>query len=96
MWHWRIIGERNWHRPGNEEGMAICSISPQIDMIVIQMDGDVARKEKEVHCRCATVECEHKGKVHPLGCETLIDGSCPVDIPCKDHENTLIWKILRR
>lgn len=63
-------------------------ISPQIDMIVIQMDGDVARKEKEVHCRCATVECEHKGKVHPLGCETLIDGSCPVDIPCKDHENT--------
>ena len=53
-------------------------IIPKIDMIVIQMDGDVARKEKEVHCQCAAVECAHKGEFHPLGCETLKNGSCPV------------------
>jgi len=28
------------------------AISPALDLLIIQMDGDVARKEKEVHCRC--------------------------------------------
>ena len=27
-------------------------INPRMDIIVIQMDGDVVRKEKEVHCLC--------------------------------------------
>lgn len=34
------------------------SIQPQIDVVVIQMDGDVVRKEREVHCLCDSTICD--------------------------------------
>ena len=50
-------GVWNWcESTGKNLDKIMKGITPQIDMIVIQMDGDVARKEKEVHCRCAAVE----------------------------------------
>ena len=61
---------------------------PTIDLIIIQMDGDVARKEKEIHCMCSTVHCVHKGKVSPLHCENVRLKECPVDIPCRCHGET--------
>lgn len=61
------------------------SIQPRIDIIVIQMDGDVIRKEKEVHCQCVSTECTEKGKVFPLYCENVVEGMCPIEIPCSSH-----------
>lgn len=76
-------GVWNWcEATGQNLDKIMKGIIPQIDMIIIQMDGDVARKEKEVHCQCSAVECAHKEKTHPLRCEALKENSCPVEIPC--------------
>lgn len=48
------------------------------------MDGDVVRKEKEVHCQCDSTDCEEKGKVFPLYCQKAKEG-CGVVLPCQDH-----------
>lgn len=55
---------------------------PKIDMIIVQMDGDVARKEKEVHCSCYADECEASGTIFPLKCNNK---QCPIILPCKNH-----------
>lgn len=64
-------------------------ITPQLDLIVIQLDGDVARKEKEVHCVCASKECEFRGNVHPLECQKVKENQCPVILPCNKHDNSV-------
>lgn len=56
---------------------------------IVQMDGDVSRKEKEVHCLCEKTECEWKGKVHPLLCERIKQKDCPVKLPCGTHEESI-------
>lgn len=48
-------------------------------------DGDISRKEKEVHCLCSTTACGLKGKVTPLVCERIKRNDCPVTLPCKIH-----------
>ena len=50
------------------------------------MDGDVSRKEKEVHCTCIDAICEIADGTHPLNCPKCKDGKCPVAIPCTNHE----------
>ena len=62
------------------------SISPRLDMLIIHMDGDVARKEKEVHCHCKTVYCDLYGNTHPLKCSGLIKKECSIKMPCRLHE----------
>ena len=57
-------------------------VSPALDFLVIQMDGDVSRKDKPSHCGCNSVECPQKGIQDPLQCNTTI---CPVVLPCADH-----------
>lgn len=64
------------------------AISPALDLLIIQMDGDVARKEKEVHCRCESTICPKKNEESPLVCRQLKEGNCPVIIPCRDHVNS--------
>lgn len=64
-------------------------ITPRLDMIIVQMDGDVSRKEKEVHCLCEKTECEWKGKVHPLLCGRIKQKDCPVKLPCGTHEESI-------
>lgn len=64
-------------------------VTLQLDIIVIQMDGDVARKEKEVHCQCELTDCEGKNIINPLNCEKLKRGKCPVILPCKNHEPSI-------
>lgn len=66
----------------------IQGIVPKIDMIVIQMDGDVARKEREIHCQCESTICDYKGNVFPLACELLKENLCPISLPCPDHEDS--------
>lgn len=63
-------------------------IIPQLDMLIVQMDGDVARKEKEVHCLCSTTVCEWKGTVNPLECVRLKSKDCPIELPCMSHEKS--------
>ena len=60
-------------------------LTPNLDVIVIQMDGDVARKEKEIHCKCQHVLCEKKENISPLKCQEIKKNNCPVKIPCGDH-----------
>ena len=61
-------------------------VTPQLDLLVVQMDGDVSRKEKEVHCLCDTTTCELKGTKNPLVCERLKNQKCPVELPCIAHD----------
>jgi hypothetical protein len=60
--------------------------TPKIDCLIVQMDGDVSRSEKEVHCTCEVTVCEYSGVVHPLNCRICKEGKCPVMLPCSDHE----------
>lgn len=64
------------------------NIEPQLDILIIQMDGDVSRKEKAAHCWCESTICEYKGIRNPLECDVKkeIRESCPVILPCKNHE----------
>ena len=79
----RITGEENRY----------LSLQPAIDAIVIQMDGDVIRKEKEAHCLCKSTACEDKRKVFPLYCEKVKDEKCPVELPCESHENGIKGRV---
>ena len=60
-------------------------ITPKLDLLVIQMDSDVCRKEQEVHCLCEATVCEYSGKTHPLQCKRAIEKRCPITLPCTDH-----------
>lgn len=64
-------------------------ITPQLDMLIVQMDGDVARKEKEVHCLCDHTVCELKGAVKPLECMKVKKGDCPIEMPCLSHDGSV-------
>ena len=63
-------------------------IFPALDLLIIHMDGDVARKEKEVHCHCKSTVCTGKNTESPLLCRRLKEGGCPVVLPCGNHENS--------
>lgn len=81
-------GVWNWcESTGADIDILMRGIKPQIDIIVIQMDGDVARKEKEIHCKCESNICEEKSDLSPLKCQYVKMGKCPVELPCKNHEN---------
>ena len=60
-------------------------ITPALDLLVIQMDGDVARKEKEVHCHCGNTTCGIRNGFSPLDCKQVKKNACPVMLPSKDH-----------
>ena len=61
-------------------------VMPKMDMLVVQMDADVSRKEKEVHCLCEHTECEAKSVVHPLECNKIMESNCPIVLPCESHD----------
>lgn len=51
-------------------------IVPKIDIVVIQMDGDVSRKEKEIHCVCESVSCDHREEeISPVRCSYAKKGN---------------------
>lgn len=79
-------GVWRWCKETESVNTLMKEIQPQIDAIVIQMDGDVIRKEKEAHCLCDSTSCEQKGKVFPLYCDKHGD-DCPVIIPCVSHKD---------
>lgn len=58
--------------------------TPKIDLMIIQMDGDVSRKERETHCLCVREICPAAGTVFPLECQ---EQNCPVILPCDKHRH---------
>lgn len=64
------------------------SIQPALDVLIIQMDGDVSRKERAVHCGCASTVCGYRGIRNPLECDSNKDirEVCPIILPCQEHE----------
>lgn len=64
------------------------NIMPKLDLLIIQMDADVVRKEKEIHCVCELACRVRDSQVHPLSCERLKSENCPILLPCEAHENT--------
>ena len=83
-------GVWNWcETTGKEIDRIMNGIVPKIDIVVIQMDGDVSRKEKEIHCVCESVSCDHREEeISPVRCSYAKKGECPVIIPCQSHANT--------
>ncbi len=74
----------NW----DEREKLMHQVQPQIDFLVIHMDGDVSRKEKSSHCGCtSSTVCDRKGAVDPLDCDRTSEGRavCPIQLPCLDH-----------
>ena len=57
-------------------------VQPALDLLVIQMDGDVSRKEKPAHCHCEPTICPDRDTLDPLYCDTT---KCPVSLPCGRH-----------
>lgn len=78
-------GVWKWCKETTPLDVIMDSVEPRIDIVVIQMDGDVVRKEKEVHCLCESTICDGQGKVFPLYCERAISGMCSVELPCQSH-----------
>lgn len=66
-------------------------IEPALDILIIQMDGDVSRKEKAAHCRCPSTVCRHKAEYQPIVCDAKKETreACPVVLPCVDHEKSV-------
>ena len=71
------------------------NIEPELDFLIIQMDGDVSRKEKAAHCWCEATVCEYKGIWNPIECDVKKETKekCPVVLPCINHENSVEGKI---
>lgn len=63
-------------------------IVPRMDALVIHIDGDVSRKEKEAHCWCDKVPCKFRNTSSPIDCIKISKGECPVELPCPAHPDT--------
>ena len=69
------------------------AMEPSIDLIIIQMDGDVSRdeKNKQSHCICENTVCAGReqytlnGKVRLEDCK---EEKCPIITPCGNHEGS--------
>ncbi len=86
-------GVWRWCKETESLRILMQEVHPTIDAVVIQMDGDVIRKEKEVHCLCGTTTCEDKGKVFPLYCTKVKDRECPITLPCESHAEGVTERI---
>lgn len=74
---WRWCSEN-----GKSLNQIVNGISPKLDLLIVQMDGDVSRNEKVSHCACSDKTCQFRGNMLPSECDTA---TCPVDIPCEKH-----------
>lgn len=71
------------------------ALADDLDLIVVQIDGDVARTEKKVHCDCSDTGCDRKEELRKAGrilnpsgrtCSVeCAEKDCPVELPCGEH-----------
>ena len=55
--------------------------TPIVDLLVVHMDADVARCEKEIYCSLADVSCDGVDREDPLNCAIARDKNCPQVLP---------------
>ena len=55
--------------------------TPKVDLLIVQMDADVARSEKEIYCYNIKTCCEGQGNQDPLNCKFAKDKLCPQQLP---------------
>ncbi len=67
----------------NKDSLAdyLSGIEPQIDLLIIQMDGDVSRCEREVYCRAVNIACPGQTHEDPLNCSIAKMGGCNQILP---------------
>ncbi|MCD7825267.1 MAG: hypothetical protein LUH14_04815 [Clostridiaceae bacterium] len=73
------------------KGQIMKEIEPRLDFLIVQMDGDVSRKERISHCWCDSNVCALKGTQNPLNCDSMGRSArqdCPLTLPCADHERS--------
>lgn len=58
------------------------NVFPQLDLLVVQMDGDVSRTNRVSHCNCNDTTCPQRGEKHPTSCDNNL---CPIRLPCSRH-----------
>ncbi|MBQ8134518.1 MAG: hypothetical protein IJ192_08950 [Clostridia bacterium] len=56
-------------------------VTPPIDLLIIQMDADVARSEKEIFCYNVITNCQGQGTEDPLNCSIAKEGLCSQILP---------------
>lgn len=68
------------------------SILPGLDLLIIQMDGDVSRDEqnKQSHCTCAETGCDTRRQITKEAVVCIEDcvipwKDCPIQYPCSHH-----------
>lgn len=77
-------GVLRWcHENGSLIDSYLSDLDPKIDALIIHLDGDVSRDEKESHCYCDSVVCPHKGDTIPPLCKEY--DTCPIVLPCDNH-----------
>lgn len=76
---------------GTQKERLMKDIEPSLDILIIQMDGDVSRKEKISHCCCKSTICQYKNQYNPLNCDRIkeLRNTCPITLPCVDHTSTV-------
>lgn len=59
----------------------LTDIDPKIDLLIIQMDADVARCEKEAFCLAIDMKCPGQLQEDPLNCSIAKGGNCAQKLP---------------
>lgn len=56
-------------------------VTPKVDLLIVQIDADVARAEKEIYCYNIKTDCEGQGEQDPLNCDFAKRKLCPQQLP---------------
>lgn len=74
VWHWCLsqTGQLDRYMTG---------ISPPIDLLIVQMDADVARCENEAYCFEVNIGCSGQGIEDPLNCSIAKVQGCTQSLP---------------
>lgn len=56
-------------------------MTPKVDFLIVQMDADVARSEKEIFCYNVKTNCDGQGIEDPLNCSLAKKKLCPQKLP---------------
>ena len=59
----------------------LTGVVPNVDLLIIQMDADVARCEREIYCTSIDVDCPVQGTEDPLNCSVAKAGNCAQELP---------------
>lgn len=73
-----------WHWCATKRGYLdnyLKGVTPNVDLLIIQMDADVARCEAEAYCGKVQIDCAGQPTEDPLNCSTARKSGCPQPLP---------------